>query len=924
MSWDLMSYLSRALSWAGGTDVGRNAHVDGGASAGAGAITGAPTGASEILGGMVGGFGGPTAWRGAGFGGQLNGGISNRSGDYARANAGLGFGAGYSPLSSTVDGTTYNGYSGAVGGVAPVGMSAGTPDNNVSASSNLYRGAGGSAYSYSNGADHGYGARGNYTPFGAADTNFDVNTRYGSYNAHADNAYLNRLSGGAQFGTDGNRYHGELSGGMSSGIDGASTRLSTPIGNMTSSAGSINYGVSGGVGGGYDRTTGVFDANARFSDGLGARDLRAGIHGPGGGGVDAGVGSVFYGNRGDANAQFDPSTGRLTGNANASFGGVDVRNSSVNADFGRYGNANATLGEFSNDNRINAQFVADRNHLGVSGDADGMGMRFNNFAAQGQIGSGPNAVHANAGFDSLGNNNSIHGANAMIDTSDPRNPTLRAGFRDLSFGDWSGSNLHADVNGPYGANMHASVHDFTTGFQANDFNATLNNNGLNANLGHGQYSDFDIHDAHLHSGIGPVSSDLQVGRAASDRVMVDNAHVDASLDPRRGVHANVGSAQYDEVYLQGISADQHLGDVYNSHIGLDEGTFNHAAARNIHAGADLNHGIDAGLQDGHYSFLGGRGIDVQQSALGNNLGWGVHAGSASLGGVDVGNAQFNSTLRNTNANVDNLDAYGWRARDQRVNAHIGALGANVGADSVNLADLHVGNAQLHSSNFGTTGNASVDQARYNMVDIHGGNAGLSWGGRQMLGVGTDVNAGAGVDHAQGNWDLLHGNAGGSFQNANIGGQLSNTHLNLFGHNLSIPDMGAHLNASGGANVDLRHGAASANLSLAGSDVNFAGQHFVMPSWAQASGGVDLSHGAVNANLGGRNGVGADVNLSQGQFDINAFGHHVDVAQGVRDVGSGISSAASTVGHGISSAASTVGSGISSAAHSVGSLVSHLW
>ncbi len=916
MSWDLMSYLSRALSWAGGTDVGRNAHVDGGASVGAGAITGAPAGASEILGGMVGGFGGPTAWRGAGFGGALNGGISNFSGDYARANAGLGIGGGFSPLSSTVDGTTYNGYSGALGGVASLGVSGGTPNTNASASTNLYRGAGGSAYSYSNGADHGYGVRGNYVPFGAADTNFDVNTRYGSFNSHADNAYWNRLSGGAQFGTDGSHYHGELSGGMNSGIDGATARLSTPDGSsMMAGAGNINYGVSGGLGGGYDRTTGLFDANARFSDGIGARDVRAGIHGPGGDGVDARVGSVFYGNRGDANAQFDPSTGRLTGNANASFGGVDVRNTDVNADFGRYGNASAHLGEFSTDNRINAQFLADQNHLGISGDADGMGMRFNNFAARGQIGSGPNAVRANAGFDSLGTNNSIHGANAMIDTSDPLNPTVRAGFRDLSYGDWSGSNLHADVHGPFGANMHAGVQDFSTGFSASNFDATLNNNGLNANLGHGQYADFDVHNAHLHSGIGnDIYSDLSAGRVASDRVMVDNAHVDASLDPRRGVHANVGSAQYDEVYLQGVHADQRVGDLYRSQIGLQEGTFNHAAARNIHAGADLNNGIDAGLEDGHYSFLGGRGLDVSQSALGGTLGWGVHAGSASLGGVDVGNAQFNSTLRNTDANVDNFGAYGWRARNQRVNANIGRGGAEIGADSVNLADLRVGNAQLHSSNFGTTGNASVDNARLNAVDIHGGNAGLTWDGRQVVGVRTDVNAGAGVDHARANWDLFgSGTAGASFQNANIGGGITNTHLNLFGRDIAVPDMAAHLRATGGANVDLAHGAANANLSLAGSDVNFAGHHVVMPSWAQASGGVDVSQGAANVNLGGRDGVGANVDLSHGQFDVNAFGHHLDVAQGVRDVGSGISNVAGTVGN-----------GLSSAAHSVGSLVSHLW
>ena len=109
--------------------------------------------------------------------------------------------------------------------------------------------------------------------------------------------------------------------------------------------------------------------------------------------------------------------------------------------------------------------------------------------------------------------------------------------------------------------------------------------------------------------------------------------------------------------------------------------------------------------------------------------------------------------------------------------------------------------------------------------------------------------------------------------------------------VDVPHMGYKLNASGGGNVDLLHGQANGNLSLAGSNVNFAGHNLTLGDWAQASGGVDLSQGAANVNLGGRNGVGADLNLAEGNLDLNLFGHTIDVDQGIRDVGSGIANVA---------------------------------
>lgn len=113
------------------------------------------------------------------------------------------------------------------------------------------------------------------------------------------------------------------------------------------------------------------------------------------------------------------------------------------------------------------------------------------------------------------------------------------------------------------------------------------------------------------------------------------------------------------------------------------------------------------------------------------------------------------------------------------------------------------------------------------------------------------------------------------------------------------DVGINPNLSTQGSIDLSHGAAQGSVGLGGSTVDVAGAHLTVPDWVQASGGVNLSQGAANVNLGGQNGVGADMNLSQGNLDLNVFGNKIDVDQGIRDVGQSISTGVSNLGRGIS-------------------------
>jgi hypothetical protein len=253
-----------------------------------------------------------------------------------------------------------------------------------------------------------------------------------------------------------------------------------------------------------------------------------------------------------------------------------------------------------------------------------------------------------------------------------------------------------------------------------------------------------------------------------------------------------------------------------------------------------------------------------------------------------------------------------RSQGVNANANIGALGFGGSAKTMNLADLSVGSVSANTSNYGLTGNAGVKNANLDAVNIQGGHQGLSWNGKEQLGVSGDVRTGASLDDAHASWDATQGTAGASFKNASLGGQMSNASLNMFGYDIALPDAGAKLNASGGANVDLSRGAANANLGLGGSSVNVAGHTLTMPEWVQASMGIDLSEGAANVNLGGDNGIGANMNLAKGQFAVDAFGYELDVAEGVRDVGGAISDGAGYVADG----ASAVGGAIGDAAEAV--------
>ena len=851
-----------------------------------------------------------------GFGEGHKLGVKSNYGD-ASGWAGQGGGVGWSSWAGDKDGTSYRGHSGGAGVVNNAGYDWNLLGFGQSADLNAYRGVGGSAYSMDGPDKTGYGAEGSYTPLGLANSSVGLSAGpLGNAKLETGNAYLDRhsVSGQAYRDADG-KYVATGNYNKRTGADNVQLGVNTPVGTVDAKVGHVSQGFDWTGDAFYDSKTGSFGAGGQWAGGPDFKVQNASVDGNFGGGAVKVGGSVgswdpgdtysgrvgwdaktqtgyaegagnwggstlenakVYGNLGNGAATYDASVGKfITGGhdlrgkvgynakdgvveASGGYrgGGAQLENAAVNYGVRGVGSVDAKLGGFSNDlmvKDVNAKLGLRQGEISV-GTIDGGGWRANDFAMTQK--NDLLGTTTTAGFEQLGSTNSISGARVSYDLSSLDKAALRGGFDDLAIGGYSGKNLRAGFDGPGGVGAHASVGSFNQGFS-------------------GQGGSFE-------------------------------------LSREKGLALGLEKGRFDHTVVNDVNLDAKLGGLYEAKAHLGEGYFQHFAARDMKAGLNLDKGLYASLRDGEYSYLGGKDLDVSSKLLGGAVGNQLKVGEASGLGVNIGKLDYNTTLQNANLTAYDVGAHGLKAKDVDYKANVGDLSAQLGAKELSALDLNIGKLDAHTKNFGLTGNAQLDKARLDAVNIKDGHAGIGWNGKEVLGASGSYRAGLGLDQAKADYDLLSGRAGAQFKNLSAGAQLSDAKLNLFGHNLALPDMGGKLNASGGANVDLMKGAANANLSLAGSSVNFAGHNLTLGDWAQASAGVNLSQGAANVNLGGRNGVGADMNLSQGNLDLNVFGHKVDVDEGVRSVGRGIANAGRAVGSGIASAGRAVGGAARSA------------
>ena len=676
-----------------------------------------------------------------------------------------------------------------------------------------------------------------------------------------------------------------------------------------------------------------------------------------GGGLttDAGVKEVSYGPSGSGSVDWDGHGLNLEGQYH---NGLTIEDAHNNFDIGDGAIKNETeVGEISTGPKFEGGGTINSDGVHLHGDgawSEEGGIDVKNFNNHLSVGDGAFTNDTHVG--SFSNMEEVKGATLDIDGNG-----ISAGVKEGRFGGMDIKDVSTQGN-LYGTNYNASMGEFSNDTVINDAHASITQNGIDASVGHVETGGIDIKNVqagfaneeydvggHVSMGEFAQKNTLDGGRfhygndgidAHADKIGYDGwdinkvafdghagaLHGSGSLDKfgmnefnaedanvslnGDGFNASVKKANFSEFSGQNLNLDGGIDGVYDSHLHVGDGHFNEFSGEDMHTSLNGD-GLSVGGKNLHYSYLGFNDVDSRQSIGDGAVGDHIHMGHGDLFGGNAGSVELNSTGRNTDLEIKDLNAHGLQLTDTDVGANIGDLNADIGAKQLNVLDAHVGDVQAHVQDYGLGANASVDDANVDLVNIKGGHAGIGWGDQNLVSVGGDYRANAGVDHADANYSLMDGTASADVQNAHFGQQLDNASIGLGGYNIDLPSMGYNANVSAGANLNLSEGEARAHASLAGSSVNFAGYDLELGDWAQASAGMNLSEGEFDANIGGEDGLGAMVNLSEGQFDFSLGGYHLNnesVAEGWDATTGAIGDAASWVGDGISS----IGSGIASA------------
>ncbi len=824
-----------------------------------------------------------------------------------------------------------------------------------SGSADLYGGGGGNAYQFQQGNRTGAGVNGQYG-YGVNNVALNTSTPWSNSSTTVENANVRMRAASVEgYRTDEGGYgvQGTYSGGPKVSVSGVEHHNEGPLGTTDVSLGNYTSGLRfsdglptrisrGGVEVGPD---GSVTANAGATGGgFRAENLRVNHDFGGGNRVGGGFDSVDTNNSWDASLGWNNTTNNVEFNGQASTG-YTVRGANVNAD-GPWGyRGEASVGQVTgggwNANGT-ATLGADGLHAQGGGQWGGVTAEDINFS------SGWDGVYETSGH--VGNvttANSVTGGELHVDGDG-----LRAGMQEARFGGVTVNDASVQ-NELFGVTTNASVGQVTTANVLQGGSLAIDENGLRAGMDHGEFGGVSVDDVALSSDLGGYgTANAHLGhfdnRAASfdgARLNVDETGLHAGVE-RLGIGGmNIQDAGWDVQGPGGLHSNASLGDlstgftgeglyldatsegvnlgarelsyatvqgndlhvsggidgVMESSLDLGHGHYNQAGAENVRLGVSNDGTASLSADNAHYSYVGLEDLHARQSYLGGALGTEVDLGEGNLLGASADHIEGWRNGDRAHSSVDGLNAHGLQMSDVNIGANVGDLNANVGADTLNALDLNVGHAESTTSMYGLQGTGSVTDANLDILNAEGLNAGLSWDGQEIASATTDLRANAGVEQADGTWDATNGTASGSFTNAHAGLMTDNTRLSVGGYGVDIGRTGVNLNASGSGNVDLFNGQANGNINLAGSEVSLFGHSVTAPEWAQAQGSVDLGQGAVSAQLGGENGVGADVNLSEGNFDVNAFGYELDVDEGIRDVGNAISDGAGAVADGAKAA-----------------------
>lgn len=901
-------------------------------------------------------------WNAAGVGGAYGGEISGMGPYSWQGGFGLGAGGGYGAFdaksSSKASGweRVTSGYSGgaALGGRFDSKTSLHTDSGyyeNKSFGGDVYRGVGGSVYGFeetnskTGASKSGYGADANYTAFGGNDLYAGYDNNYGSAKVSAGNVSIGQTGGHLEGYKTGDGGYG-LQGGFTQGRHSAEdlkASVDTPFGSTDASLGHISKGrfYKGGVevgpdgsvsanvqrgggltikdakvkhegllgtteaslgkyggisptkaAGGWDNTENKLWANAQYGKGKAYEDVAI-SHKAGDAYAGVGAERIEHGWRADGSGYVDFDDGKAHLDGNYSGGGFSAKN--VSAKYGYEGIAEyeASAKNISTATTVDgASLDADWKNGRIDAKVDQV--RTGGFRVEGVEGkSSVLGAETEYSVGEISNDHKVSGGYATLNGEDG----LKVGAAEYDGGGIRISDAKAKADlGVLG--QAEGGFSYGDGNNVKDFYAQVGPDGVDAHvgefaiLGKDAKANFDYK--------GPGGAYASAGATYHSGVGGKNVHASINGD---GVSVSAENLNYNQHQLKDVHVKGGIDGIYDSSFKLGEGHLNQANINDLQANFD---GTSASLSVGksNYSYAGIEGLESKQSYFDGALGTELGVGKANYLGAGVDSAQFQRDfLKGTSsANIDGLNVHGLTAEDVNIGANVGDLKAGIGADSLAVIDANVGNIKHESSNHGLTQKGSVTDADIGLVRAENLGGSIGWGDQNLVSAHTDIDLSTGVDHAEGAFDLTKGTASGSVENARLTAMTDAT-LGFGDYNVNLGQTGVEANFSGNGEVDVMSGRAEGSASLAGSKVALFGNELELGDWAQASGGVDLSKGEASANLGGENGVGFDASLSEGNLDVNLFGHEIDIDQGIRNAGSAIADGASAVGSAVSDGAS---------------------
>ncbi|MEZ4317646.1 MAG: hypothetical protein R3F61_09075 [Myxococcota bacterium] len=887
---------------------------------------------------------------GAAYGGELGaGGFSQKGG------IGFGAGGGGGTWNETNGSITSSGFGGGAAIAGRVDANTSYGGQSYGFGGDVYRGVGGSGYEFSDSKTgrSGYGLSGGYTPIGVNDGYSRLDTSLGSQETRVGQFEYGRVGGNLEgYTTEGGGFG--VQGGWSQGRTTArdiSSTTTTGLGTTEAHVGQVAQGryYTGSAGRDDD---GRYHAGLKRGGSLTVNDASVNHTWANGMTTEASLGR-FGGNKTEGEIGFNPNTGAVDFNGTYSTG-KSVKDANFRTDLPGGGSAAAHLGEWSNGSQYR---IDPGSHIGPDGvHVSGGGHLGHGFAVSdvGVEGGWDGVYSGKAGLESFSNREELEGAHLDIDgngvnagfermrtggfiaegitaeqdvlgvksnisVGEVSNDTLinggrlgidgsgvHAGFEELDFGGVrvKDVNYNADILGA--ASVNASMGSYTDGNSIKGANVDITRDGLNASVEEFGVAGRDLNDVHIGvEGPGGTHANADLG-AYHTGITGKNAYAEINGN---GVQVGAEHLAYDQHSLDNVNLSAGMDGVYETHASLGHGHMNHASADNVNVGLDRN-GLSASADNVNYSYLG-----VEDFKAGQSFGDGAVETELALGrgdylGGSADHIEFQSNLLNTSASVDGLNAHGLQLEDLNAHVGVGDAGLDVGADELDVLDLNVGHADFHRENFGLSGGGNIQDAQLDVLDAKGLGGGVTWGDQTVAEARTDLNLSAGVDRASGEWDVLNGTASGQFENANVSLMSDNTHLSLLGNDLDIGRTGANINASGSGAVDVSKGQASGDINFAGSELALFGNSVTVGDWAQASGSVDVLNGQGNFNVGGENGVGADVDIGAGNLDLHAFGHTIDVDEGVRDGVEAVKDGAAWVGDRVGDGIDAVGRGAS--------------